>query len=112
MPATALVVGDLVLLDAGDRVSADLRLVTAAALAVDESLLTGESVPARPGPGTAVLAGTFVIEGEGTAVVEAAGSRTRLATSPAWPHRDHQGRAGRGAAALPERRLRRRRFGR
>ncbi|HEY6749607.1 MAG TPA: cation-transporting P-type ATPase [Mycobacteriales bacterium] len=80
VPATDLVVGDLVLLDAGDRVSADLRLVTAAALAVDESLLTGESVPARPDPGDPVLAGTFVVEGEGAAVVHAAGPGTRLAT--------------------------------
>ncbi len=45
VPARALVPGDLVLLEAGDRVPADGRFVTAASLSVDESTLTGESVP-------------------------------------------------------------------
>jgi hypothetical protein len=40
--------GDLVLLEAGDRVSADMRLLTAEAIAVDESMLTGESVLSGP----------------------------------------------------------------
>ncbi|HET9901317.1 MAG TPA: HAD-IC family P-type ATPase, partial [Actinomycetes bacterium] len=79
VPASELVVGDLVLLQAGDRICADLRLVLGTSLAVDESLLTGESVPVRPAPGTDVLAGTFVVEGEGEAEVAAAGSHTRLA---------------------------------
>ena len=67
------------LLSSGDRVSADLRVVEAHALTMDTSLLTGESaaVPARDGD--ALLAGTFVVEGEAEAVVEATGGRTRLA---------------------------------
>ena len=40
--------GDVVLLAAGDRISADLRLEHVDGLAVDESTLTGESVPVRP----------------------------------------------------------------
>ncbi|MGN8245808.1 cation-translocating P-type ATPase [Cellulomonas soli] len=77
--ATDVVAGDLVLLSAGDRVCADLRLVEGHALAVDESLLTGESVAVRPTVGGRLLCGTFVVEGEAEAVVELTGARTRLA---------------------------------
>ncbi|WP_350275732.1 cation-transporting P-type ATPase [Kribbella sp. HUAS MG21] len=77
--ATQLVRDDLVLLSAGDRVSADLRLVTVHALAVDESMLTGESVPVRPAPGQQAFAGTFVVQGEAEAVVTAVAGNTRLA---------------------------------
>ena len=48
IPAAELVRGDLVLLTAGDRISADLALEHVDGLAVDESTLTGESVPVRP----------------------------------------------------------------
>ncbi|GAA2806757.1 cation-translocating P-type ATPase [Kribbella solani] len=77
--ATRLVRDDLVLLSAGDRVSADLRLDTVHALAVDESMLTGESVPVRPAAGAQVYAGTFVVQGEAEAVVTAVAGQTRLA---------------------------------
>ena len=49
VPAEELVPGDIVLLDAGDAVSADLRLVEASRLAADESTLTGESVAVGQG---------------------------------------------------------------
>ena len=75
----ALVVGDLVVLSEGDRVSADLRITSARALAIDASSLTGESVPTHPGPGEMAFAGGFVVEGDGRGVVEATGSATRLA---------------------------------
>ena len=78
--ADALVVDDVVLLDAGDHVAADVRLLRADGVAVDTSMLTGESVPMAVGAGTAVLAGTFLVEGEATAVVEATGRHTRLAS--------------------------------
>jgi magnesium-transporting ATPase (P-type) len=77
--AEALVVGDLVLLRAGDRISADLRTTEAHGLAIDTSTLTGESVPARAGAEAALYAGTFVVEGEGLATVLATGGATRLA---------------------------------
>ncbi|EWT00764.1 haloacid dehalogenase [Intrasporangium oryzae NRRL B-24470] len=74
-----LVVDDTVLLEAGDRVSADLRLDRAVAVAVDESMLTGESVTTRPESGGVIRAGTFVVEGVGRGTVIATGGRTRLA---------------------------------
>jgi magnesium-transporting ATPase (P-type) len=77
--ADQLVVGDVVLLAEGDRVSADLRLDTVHALAVDTSNLTGESVPAHPAVGEMVHAGSFVVGGEARAVVVASGAGTRLA---------------------------------
>ena len=46
LPAEELVVGDVVLISAGDQVPADGRIVEASALQIDESALTGESVPA------------------------------------------------------------------
>lgn len=52
--------GDLVPLEAGDRISADLELAEAHEPAVNESMPTGESVPRRPREKAAVFAGTFV----------------------------------------------------
>ncbi len=77
--ASELVRGDVAVLNAGDRVSADLQLVEAHTLAVDNSLLTGESDPVHVLPGDPLFAGTFVVEGEATATVEAIGANTRLA---------------------------------
>ncbi|GIJ48099.1 ATPase [Virgisporangium aliadipatigenens] len=87
VPVAELVPGDLVLLESGDRVSADLRTVQAVGLAVDESLLTGESVPRRAAGGEALYAGTFVVEGAGEAVVAKTGSATRLAAIAALTRR-------------------------
>ncbi|MFE7846328.1 cation-translocating P-type ATPase [Microbacterium sp. NPDC057407] len=79
IPMVDLVPGDVVLLTPGDRVGADLQVVTADDLRLDESLVTGEStaVPRRIGDG--LRSGTFVIQGEATAVVTATGDRTGLA---------------------------------
>ena len=74
-----LVRDDLVLLQAGERVPADVRVLAQDGLAVDESLLTGESVPAHPQTGSRLMSGTVVLEGEASAVVEVTGPRTRLA---------------------------------
>jgi Ca2+-transporting ATPase len=88
--AIELVPGDIVLLDAGDAVSADLRLIEAAALAVDESMLTGESVPvdkhaepvareARASERTSMLFnGTTITRGSGAGVVVTTGTATEL----------------------------------
>jgi magnesium-transporting ATPase (P-type) len=89
--AESLVPGDLVLLEAGARVPADLRLTLTANLEMDEALLTGESQPERKDadamlPEDTVLgdrtnlafAGTLVSHGRGQGVVVATGLRTAL----------------------------------
>jgi magnesium-transporting ATPase (P-type) len=78
--ASELVVGDVVLLGAGDRISADLETFAAHGLSIDTSTLTGESVPASVGVGEMLHAGTFVVEGESVAHVTAIGAETRLAS--------------------------------
>ena len=76
--AAELVPDDIILVYAGDRISADMRLVEVHGLSVDTSTLTGESVPTTPQPGETVFAGTFVLEGEGAGIVTATGNSTRL----------------------------------
>ena len=90
VPAEAIVPGDVVLLDAGDRVPADLRLIRARNLRLDESALTGESVPVEKGvPPVAAdaalgdrdsmaFSGTFVAAGMGAGVAVATGTTTEL----------------------------------
>ena len=70
--------GDLMLLGEGDRVPADGRLAEAADLQLDESLLTGESVPVARAPGDPVHAGTLVVRGQGLAEVTATGARSQM----------------------------------
>ena len=77
--AAELVPDDVVVLEAGDRISADLATTSAHALSVDTSTLTGESVPTHVSAGDPLFAGTFVTEGEAEAVVTATGGDTRLA---------------------------------
>ncbi|TPV53610.1 cation-transporting P-type ATPase [Pseudarthrobacter phenanthrenivorans] len=79
MHASELVPGDLVLLTAGDRIPADVVLATAGACAVDESMLTGESVPVPKAAGDPAWGGTFMVNGDAEASVSATGARTRLA---------------------------------
>lgn len=78
VPAAEVVVGDVVRLDAGDVVPADGELVEAAGLQVDESAMTGESVPVTRGPGEDVLAGTVLTRGRGFAVVSRTGADSGL----------------------------------
>lgn len=72
-----LVRGDIVLLAEGDRVPADLELVEVNNLSVDESLLTGESVPVRKDVGL-VYSGTLVTQGTARACVTAIGQKSAL----------------------------------
>ncbi|MDE3136637.1 MAG: cation-transporting P-type ATPase [Acidobacteriota bacterium] len=77
--AAHLVPGDVVLLETGDRISADLRLFETHSLSIDRSTLTGESVPWNAREGEAVFAGCFVTEGAASGLVLATGKKTRLA---------------------------------
>jgi len=74
--------GDLVRLHEGDRVPADGALIAASNLAVDESLLTGESLPVHKDAGTdadrRVFAGTLVVRGHGLAEIAATGRHSEL----------------------------------
>lgn len=65
VPSRELVAGDLVRLEAGERVPADGRLLEAEGLMVDESVLTGESVPVDKGADSEALAGTLAVRGKG-----------------------------------------------
>ena len=88
--AEKLVPGDIVLIEAGDRVSADLRLLRARNLKIDEAVLTGESIAVEksvaPVDACTVLgdrqcmayAGTFVVAGQGQGIVVATGLDTEI----------------------------------
>ena len=75
-----VVPGDVLILNEGDRVAADGLLASAVHLSIDESLLTGESVPVlkQPDNTTSVFSGTLVVAGQGRAVVTATGAGTEL----------------------------------
>ncbi len=75
IPAAALVRGDLVKLSLGGVVPADVHLVEGSVL-LDQSMLTGESMPVQSGPGANTNAGALVRLGEATAEVTATGART------------------------------------
>ncbi len=70
--------GDLLMLQEGDRVPADGELLSAHDLAIDESMLTGESLPLPKSTAHAVYAGTLVTQGQGTVEVSATGSHTEM----------------------------------
>jgi Ca2+-transporting ATPase len=90
IPATALVPGDLIVLEEGDTVPADARLLETAAMQTSEAALTGESLPVTKDPApladeaplgdrrNMVFSGTAVTYGHGTAVVTATGMRTEM----------------------------------
>lgn len=84
IPAEDLVPGDIVVVEGGDVVTADLRLFEASRLQVDESTLTGESLPVRkdtePVPVKAPVADRTSMLYKGTAVTRGAGSGVVVAT--------------------------------
>lgn len=77
VPAADLVPGDVVKLSLGAVVAADVRLTEGSVL-LDQSMLTGESVPIEAGPGVQTYAGTLVRRGEAVAEVTATGARTKF----------------------------------
>lgn len=75
VPAADLVPGDVVYLRLGDLVPADVRLVDGLLL-VDQSAITGESLPVELEPGRTAYSGTMVKRGEATGEVQATGAHT------------------------------------
>lgn len=98
IPAADLVPGDILLLEAGDVIGADARMLSCSGLAVSEAALTGESVPVDKQtadlPSETVMAdqtnmvfkGTVVTRGRGVALVTATGAHTRLGHIAALTH--------------------------
>jgi Ca2+-transporting ATPase len=91
VPAPLLVPGDIVLLEAGNYVPADLRLLSAASLSVNEASLTGESAPVEKDPNlllppetgvsdrrNSAFAGTMVTYGRGVGAVVATGAQSEM----------------------------------
>ena len=91
LPAAALAVGDVILLQAGDQVPADARLLESTRLRADESAMTGESAPVEKSPregldpdtplgdrANMLLSGTMVTAGHGRAMVVAVGMDTQM----------------------------------
>jgi magnesium-transporting ATPase (P-type) len=90
IPAEQLVPGDVVLLESGDKIPADLRLVEVKNLRTEEAALTGESVPAEKSVGAVsanatvgdrecmAFSGTMIVSGRATGIVVATGSETEL----------------------------------
>ncbi len=76
IPARELVPGDIIRLRLGDIVPADAKLIEGEYLMVDESVLTGESIPVEKKVGDVVYSGSLVKRGEMTAVVIATGLNT------------------------------------
>ena len=77
VPAAGLVPGDIVKLSLGAVVAADVRLAEGSVL-LDQSMLTGESVPIEAGAGFETYAGALVRRGEAVAEVTATGARTKF----------------------------------
>ncbi len=93
IPGREVVRGDIVIVSEGDRVPADGVLLSGVNLSIDESLLTGESVPVRKAPALHeiteiarpggddlpfVFSGTMVVQGQGFAEIRATGTHTEL----------------------------------
>ena len=78
IPGREVVRGDHLLLREGDRIAADAQVLEAHNLRVDESLLTGESVPVHKFGGARLAASTLVVAGTAAATVTATGARTEF----------------------------------
>jgi P-type Ca2+ transporter type 2C len=81
IPGREIVPGDLIILHEGDRIAADCKLISTVNLTVDESLLTGESVPAQKSENSTddlIFSGTLVVQGKATAQVIHTGQLTKF----------------------------------
>ena len=90
---SSVVVGDIIILETGDKIVADGRLIECDSLSTDESALTGESIPVKKNASVVlnktthiaervntVYSGTYVVQGNGKMVVTAVGDKTEIGT--------------------------------
>ena len=78
IPGRDVVVGDILILEQGDRVAADAKLISATELDIDESLLTGESLAVSKEADARVFSGTLVVRGSGVGSVVAIAGQTEI----------------------------------
>lgn len=78
IPSKDVLVGDLIILEAGDGVPADGWIISADDLHVDDSAFTGESEPAQKEQGTLILKGSYIAAGKGMLLVAAVGDATQM----------------------------------
>lgn len=95
VPKSDLYIGDRIILSAGDECPADVELVTCSDLHVDESAMTGESVPVTKSvneegnptiPSNVVLRGTNITEGSAEGIVKAIGDNTKIGQTTRQAH--------------------------
>lgn len=78
LPSLEIVPGDVLRFEAGDRVPADGTLLEANGVMIDESVLTGESVPLEKGMGDEVFSGTLLVRGKGYYEVSRTGEKSAM----------------------------------
>lgn len=78
VPSREIVIDDIMILNEGDRISADAIVIDSNHLTIDESLLTGESVPVLKENGMPIYSGSLLIQGKANAKVIATGVNTEF----------------------------------
>ena len=78
LPSAELVPGDLVRVEAGDRIPADGALIEAEGVMIDESVLTGESVPIDKALNDEVFSGTLLVRGKGYIEISRTGEKSAM----------------------------------
>ena len=70
--------GDIIIIQAGEKISADAQIIEADNLLIDEAILTGESTPVSKDVNDTVSSGTYVLTGHAKAIVTAIGQNTKM----------------------------------
>ncbi len=78
LPGSELVPGDVVRIEAGDRIPADAELIEAQGVSVDESILTGESIPVEKSEQGEVFSGTLLVRGKSYAEITRTGEKSAM----------------------------------
>jgi P-type Ca2+ transporter type 2C len=78
IPGREVVPGDLMILREGDRIAADAHVIESLNLSIDESILTGESVPVIRHKNDEIYSGTLIVQGNAHAIVSHTGSNSQM----------------------------------